>query len=221
MNRLGATAVRKVALWGAVVILVAGILVGLYDWNQQRARQAAAFAASARLMGLTQVNDQPAPDMNLIDQNGNHVSLSSFRGKVVVLEFMDPVCTDICPIVSAELIQANQLLGSRSRGVVFVAVNVNQYHESVADVKKFTDEHGLGKLNNWYFLTGSTNQLQKVWKDYSIYVKPNPTGDVEHSSIMYFIDRNGNQRALANPDNNQSQVRQWAKGIAAVALQMV
>ena len=209
-------------LWGAVIfVVVVGVIVGTYAWNQQRARQVAAFAASAQLMGLTQIPNQPAPDITLVDQNGNRVSLSSFRGKIVVLEFMDPVCTDICPIISAEFVRANQLLGSRSRGVVFVAVNVNQYHESVADVKKFSNEHGLSKLNNWYFLTGSTSQLQKVWKDYNIYVKPNPTGDVQHSSFMYFIDRNGNEQALANPDNNPSQVEQWAKGIVAVTLQMV
>lgn len=42
--------------------------------------------------------DGPAPEFRLTDQNGAAVSLSDFRGKVVVLSVLDPECTDVCPI---------------------------------------------------------------------------------------------------------------------------
>ena len=48
-----------------------------------------------------------------------------YRGKVVVLEFMDPHCTDIYPIVSQEFIDAYHDLGRAAGDVVFAAVNVN------------------------------------------------------------------------------------------------
>ena len=70
---------------------------------------------------------RPAPGFTLTDQDGRVLPLSAFRGKVVVLEFMDPHCTDICPIVSAEFTNA-----------VFAAVNVNQYHHGVADVAAYS-----------------------------------------------------------------------------------
>lgn len=211
---------KKTIIWGIIAVVVIGILGYLYSWNTHRRQQAmAAFKASASLMGLTQVQKQ-APNIQLVDQNGKTVSLSDFHGKTVVLEFMDPVCTDICPVVSQEFVQADKILGNRSRQVVFIAVNVNQYHESVADVKKFSDAHGLSKLDNWYFLTGSTSQLQRIWKDYNIYVKPSPSGDVQHSSVMYFIDKNGREQALADPNNNQSKITDWANGIARVTEQL-
>ena len=34
------------------------------------------------------------------------LSLSAFRGRAVVLEFMDSRCTGICPLVSREFIDA-------------------------------------------------------------------------------------------------------------------
>jgi peroxiredoxin len=46
-------------------------------------------------MGLSPVPARPAPGFTLTDQDGRTMSLSSFRGRAVVLEFMDPHCTDI------------------------------------------------------------------------------------------------------------------------------
>src|SRR5260370_82027 len=53
----------------------------------------------ANLMQLSPVPGALAPGFTLTDQRGHTMSLASLRGKAVVLEFMDPHCTDICPIV--------------------------------------------------------------------------------------------------------------------------
>ena len=66
------------------------------------------------------------------------VPLSGWRGKVVVLEFMDPHCTDICPLVSQEFVDAYHDLGRSARNVVFAAVNVNQYFNRVPDVLAYS-----------------------------------------------------------------------------------
>ena len=69
-----------------------------------------------------------------MDQDGGALPLSRFRGQVVVLEFMDQHCTDICPLVSQEFIDTYHDLGRSGRDVVFAAVNVNQYFNRVRDV---------------------------------------------------------------------------------------
>src|SRR6266446_2553708 len=51
-----------------------------------------------------------ASDFTLTDQFGKRVSLSSFRGKVVVLSFNDPECTTICPLTTTALLHATKLL---------------------------------------------------------------------------------------------------------------
>ena len=60
----------------------------------------------ADLMALSPVANAPAPDFTLTDQNGHSLTLSHLRGRVVVMEFMDTHCTDICPIVSQEFVDA-------------------------------------------------------------------------------------------------------------------
>ncbi len=185
----------------------------------------------ANLMQLSPVPVTSAPGFTLTDQGGHTMSLAGLRGRVVVLEFMDPHCTDICPIVSQEFLDAYRDLGATAPRVVFVAVNVNRYHLQVADVAAFSDEQQLTQIRAWHFLTGSYPSLQAVWQAYQIQVDaPGPDADVIHSSQMYFIDPQGRERFLADPmvDHTASgapylpasQLASWGQGIALVARQL-
>jgi cytochrome oxidase Cu insertion factor (SCO1/SenC/PrrC family) len=185
----------------------------------------------ANQMLLTPLPRQQAPGFTLTDQAGRTIGLSALRGKVVVLEFMDPHCTDICPIVSQEFVDAYHQLGPAAGKVAFIAINVNQYHKSVADVAAFSRQEGLNTVPSWHFFTGSVSALKKVWHDYNIAVQaPNPDADIIHTSALYFIDPQGREAFLASPmvDHTKKgtaylpakQVSQWAKGIALIARNM-
>jgi hypothetical protein len=54
----------------------------------------------------------PAKEFQLTDQHGRTVSLASLRGKVVLLTFLDPVCTTDCPLIAQEFRTAGQLRSS-------------------------------------------------------------------------------------------------------------
>src|SRR5688500_3063849 len=76
-----------------------------------------------------------APDFQLTDQNSSTVRLSDFRGKVIVLTFMDSKCTDTCPLTAAHFREVySHLDQNESDQVVFLGVNVNVEASAVADV---------------------------------------------------------------------------------------
>jgi cytochrome oxidase Cu insertion factor (SCO1/SenC/PrrC family) len=186
----------------------------------------------ADLMALTPVPNLAAPGFTLTDQSGRTLSLASFKGHAVVLEFMDPHCTDICPIVSREFVEAYHDLGTAASRVVFVAVNVNAYHHAVADVAAFSREQALSGIPSWHFLTGPVASLRAVWKDYDVYVQaPSPNADIVHTSVVYFIDPTGKEQFAASPmadhtSNGTSylplaQQAAWGRGIALIARQLV
>jgi cytochrome oxidase Cu insertion factor (SCO1/SenC/PrrC family) len=214
------TSTRTLWSLGVIVVVVGGLLIGYRSYTNAAVEQKQA-ATYQQLMALNSVGGQASPDFTLTDQNGQKVTLSSLKGKTVILQFMDPVCTDICPIVSQEILDANKDLGADATNVVYVTVNVNQYHASTADVMQFSKAHALNTLPNWHFVTGSTAQLQKIWHDYGITVQPNPDGDVVHSSFLFFIDKEGKQQYIANPNNNQQKVTEWGHGIAYYANKLV
>ncbi len=185
----------------------------------------------ANLMVLSPLPADRAPGFTLTDQNGRTLSLSGLHGKVVVLQFMDPHCTDICPIVSAEFVKAYHDLGPLASKVVFAAVNVNAYHARVRDMAEYTRAQQLNTIPSWHFFTGPVPALKSVWRGYNIQVyAPNPNADVEHTSAVYFIDPQGRERYLASPevDHTKSgtaylpanQQIAWGHGIALVARQL-
>ncbi|HEY7930687.1 MAG TPA: SCO family protein [Acidimicrobiales bacterium] len=183
--------------------------------------------ATVNLMSLSPLPHRAAPDFTFTDQNGKTISLHDLRGKNVVLNFMDPHCTDICPIVSQELIDANHDLGAKAKNTVFLAINVNQYNLSTANVSAYSREHGLNTIASWHFLTGSYPALLKAWEAYGVAVlAPSPTADVQHTSVTYFINARGQEQFLAAPmvDHTakgvsylpSAQLNAWGKGIAQV-----
>jgi cytochrome oxidase Cu insertion factor (SCO1/SenC/PrrC family) len=224
------------ALVATVILLLAGVLILTIGRHRSPAIAelrttgipSSVSTALANQMLLSPVPPKRAPGFTLVDQNGRSISLSSFRGRVVVLEFMDPHCTDFCPIVSEEFLKADRDLGAEASQVVFVAVNVNQYHAGVADMMAFSKEEGLTGLPSWHFLTGPVPRLRKVWQDYGVEVQaPSPNADIIHTSIVYFIDKKGVERYIGSPMDDHTakgtaylpanQLEAWGQGIALVA----
>ena len=143
----------------------------------------------------------PAKGFALTDQHGQPVSLASLRGKVVLLTFLDPVCTTDCPLIAQEFRAAGQLLGPASRKVELVAVVANPVYHQVTDTQAFDRAEQLNQVPNWLYLTGSVPQLQQVWKDYGISAEILPAGSmIGHQDIAYVIDQAGQVRAELDTD---------------------
>lgn len=177
-----------------VVIVAAAAVVIAVRWHQRESfagQRPSGIPASVPtwtidLMGLSPAPASTAPGFTLTDQDGRALPLSGFRGKVVMLEFMDPHCTDICPLVSQEFVDAYHDLGSSARNVVFVAVNVNQYFNQVQAVLAYSREHQLTSIPDWHFFTGPVTALRAVWREYDVEVEaPSPAADIVHTSIVY------------------------------------
>lgn len=60
-----------------------------------------------------------APDLTLTNQFGQKISLSAFRGKVIILAFTDSECTTVCPLTTESMLAAMQLLGEARPAVRF------------------------------------------------------------------------------------------------------
>jgi cytochrome oxidase Cu insertion factor (SCO1/SenC/PrrC family) len=141
----------------------------------------------------------PAKGFQLTDQHGRAVSLASMRGKVVLLTFLDPMCTSDCPLIAQEFRAADQLLGAAGHRVEMVAVVANPVYYQLADVRAFDRQEYLDQLPNWLYLTGSLPRLQQVWKDYGIAASILPAGSmIGHSDVAYVIDRSGHVRQELN-----------------------
>jgi len=151
--------------------------------------------------GDSSAMDIPAYPFQLTDQSGQPVSLASLHGKVVVMTFLDPVCTTDCPVIGAELKETGVLLGAADKDVELVAIVANPIYRSAEFTQAFDREEGLAAVPNWLFLTGSVSELDQVWKHYGVAVLDLPAGAmVDHSDVAMIIDRTGHIREVVGAD---------------------
>jgi cytochrome oxidase Cu insertion factor (SCO1/SenC/PrrC family) len=154
---------------------------------------------------------QPAPDITLVNQFGQPMSLSQFRGKVVMLSFEDSECTTVCPLTTQSMLQAKQMLGAAGDQVQLLGVDANPTATSVADVLAYSRVHGM--VNQWDFLTGSLAQLKAVWGAYHIAVQIEK-GQIDHTPALFVIDQQGREQKLYLTQMAYSSVGQSAEVLA-------
>jgi cytochrome oxidase Cu insertion factor (SCO1/SenC/PrrC family) len=187
----GAAGTRAVlATWAVAIIILGTAPMAL----AQASRTADPLIARA-IDGNAAPLDLPAPAFALTDQHGQPSSLAALRGKVVLLTFLDPVCTSDCPVIAQEFRQADQMLGAASRNVELVAIVANPLYRSVGYVQAFNRQERLTGLPNWLFLTGPLAQLQQTWKNYGVQAQILPAGGmIGHSDLAFVIDGRGHTR---------------------------
>jgi cytochrome oxidase Cu insertion factor (SCO1/SenC/PrrC family) len=198
---LGAAVTTASARSVGAVAALAIIALGAAPMAAAAANRTADPILALAIAGDSSAMNVPAPAFQLTDQNSQPVSLASLRGRVVLMTFLDPVCTSDCPIIGAEFKEAGVLLGAADKHVELVAVVANPTYRSVAFTRAFDREEGLNTVPNWLYLTGSLSQLGQVWRQYGITVENLPAGAMSaHNDLAVVIDRTGHIREELGAD---------------------
>jgi cytochrome oxidase Cu insertion factor (SCO1/SenC/PrrC family) len=192
---------------GAVLIApltVIGVLVG-------PAGASAVVADSGG--GVLSVPNRAAPQFALTDQDNKAVTSEDLRGKLTLLTFLDPVCSDDCPVIANQLAIADRELGPLSSRIEIVAIDSNPLFHHVSDVAAFTASHGLANLPNWHFLAGSQNTLQNLAASYGVAVQVPTVGMIEHGEGIYFLAQNGREEAYLDDGAGVSLTTSYAQTV--------
>ena len=174
---------HKILWWGVALIGVLAIISGYLF-----------FSVKPSFHGAVINPPMPTTEIKLADFNGTPFTLSSLRGKVVILYFGYTNCPDECPLTMAHLKLAMDMLGDKSRDVQVVMISTDPARDTAQAMKDF-----LGKFDpSFVGLVGTPDELMKVWKDYGVTVED---GGETHSYFIYMIDQGGNFRETFLPDS--------------------
>jgi cytochrome oxidase Cu insertion factor (SCO1/SenC/PrrC family) len=201
-DRFRLTALRDASFGTVAAVGALGLIIlGAAPMAAAQANRNADPILAEAIVGSTAQLNYPAKGFQLTDQHGRTVTLASLRGKVVLLTFLDPVCTSDCPLIAQEFRAAGQLLGAASRHVELVAVVNNPVYHQVADTQAFDRQEHLDQVPNWLYLTGTVPQLRQLWKAYGIAAVTLPGGSmIGHNDVAYVIDQAGHVRAELSTD---------------------
>jgi protein SCO1 len=145
---------------------------------------------------------RPAPNFNLVDQDGRGVSVAAYRGRPVIVTFIDPLCRNLCPLEAKVLNQAVSKLPERERPEI-LAVSVDVYAGANRRPNLRRDVGKWELVPQWRWAVGSAAQLAAVWRRYEVGVKVTArkvAGTtihyVTHTEAAFVVDPSGYERAL-------------------------
>jgi protein SCO1 len=182
--------------WGAALVVGIGVGVGLAVLPRSHSAGPANTSAAVQSWAP---GARPAPGFTLRDQHGKPVSLASYRGRPVIVTFIDPLCRDFCPREATILTQAAAQLGKG--GPAIVSVSVDPWGDSPANFRADAVHWRLAP--GWRWGTGSYDELARVWKSYFVGVEVAnrkiagvKVRRITHTGAAYLIDSTGHERAL-------------------------
>jgi len=168
-------------------------------------------------LGVTENRIVPASvlDIPLVDQGGQTMPLSAFRGKVVVLASFLTSCQETCPITTGAYLEMQRALDAAgvSNKVVLIEASVDPGRDVPERLAAYSGMAGT----SWPLLTASAGELEQLWKFFGIYFQPvsegNPPGidwqtgqpytyDVNHSDGFILLDRNLHERFVTGAAPN-------------------
>jgi protein SCO1/2 len=184
----------RTALLAFAVVAAAGLalLVALGGPSGPSAGSGASSGGATSLSGFDGAllpSTSPAHDFTLTDQRGRHISLAAYRGQVTVLTFLESTSTTTGPLIAQQIRGAlDELAGN----VPALAVSLDAAADTPAHVRSFLMKVSLtGRLE---YLTGTPDQLARVWRSFRIIPPGAARGNVALSAYVLLLDRRGIER---------------------------
>lgn len=149
-------------------------------------------------------------DQSLVDQAGIPTSLAAYHGKVLIVSDIMTLCQETCPVDTATLVQTARAVERAGLGsqVEFLSITVDPRRDTPARLAAYRAFFAPAP-DDWKLLTGSTAAISTLWAYLGVYYQRVPedqppatdwmtgkplTYDVNHSDLVFFIDRDGHER---------------------------
>jgi protein SCO1/2 len=124
------------------------------------------------------------PDFQLTSQAGTTFSSQDLRGKTWVADFIYTTCPGPCPLMSAKM----RRLQSSDPDLLLLSFSVDPEHDTPEVLANYAKRYNARQ--NWYFLTGARDTLQKLSREA---FKLSDLG-ITHSTRFVLVDGKGQIR---------------------------
>lgn len=135
-------------------------------------------------------------DFSLVDHDGRPFSLTSQRGRVVLIFFGYTFCPDACPTTLSKLASVYRRLGSDAKQVKTLYISVDPERDTPAVLKEDLGNFSIDAIG----LTGSKDAIDTVVRQYGAAYEIVQTPDsaakytVSHTTTLYALDTEGRLR---------------------------
>ena len=171
---------RDLILWGMLVLVVL-VLVGATLW---------------RSMDRIAVEPLPilgeVPEFALTNRDGRTIQRSSLAGRPWVADFIFTRCVAVCPRMTQQMKQVQDLLAGQS--VAFASFSVDPVHDTPEVLEEYAQRYEAA--DSWLFLTGGREEIFTLCRDgfklaVGDAVEPDAVDPIFHSNRFVLVDPRG------------------------------
>jgi len=169
----------KFKVFISVIAVILGLAVGYY------------FFRPHTFHGTVIQSPEPSYNFTLTSSSGD-VSLSDYRGKLVLIYFGYTFCPDICPATLANVGQALRDIGLQADDIQVIMVSLDPERDTPEKLSEYVDQFHPSIIG----ITGSKEKLDEVASLYGIFYQKtegsNATGYLlDHTATLLVLDREG------------------------------
>ena len=147
-----------------------------------------------------------APDISFVDQFGHERQLASLRGRHVLLHVFYGSCLTICPIVIEELREVYSDLSAAQRSkLVIMSISVDSLRDTTERLLDLWREEGA--FAGWIMAQPADNSIDRVTKEFGIWVFTKSDGTINHSADLFLIDPAGRIVRVISPQSDNDRLR--------------
>ena len=162
-----------------ISVVVAGLAAGVY------------FFRPHTFHGTVIQSPDPSYNFTLTSADGD-VSLSDYRGKLVLIYFGYTFCPDICPATLANVGQSLRELGAKADDVQLIMVSLDPERDTPEKLAEYVSHFHPSFVG----VTGTQDELDKIASLYGIFYEKTAGTDntgylINHTATLLVIDREG------------------------------
>ncbi|MBS1819147.1 MAG: SCO family protein [Acidobacteria bacterium] len=156
----------------------------------------------------------PVPDFSLVDQKRRPTSLSQFRGKVVVANFIYTTCAlpNFCLRLANNFgVLQKRFAAQMGKDLVLLTITFDPTHDTPEVMAQYASQWSAN-ADTWRFLTGPATDVERACRLFGVHAFATE-GLMDHSLHTAIIGRDG--RLVANIEGNQFTATQLGDVVAA------
>ena len=143
------------------------------------------------ILTLQDANAKDASDI-FINLKGEKVTIADFKGKAVLMNFIQVHCARKgCNNLSLQLLRTQLLLKNRmGKDLVLISVTIEPDSDTPEVMKEYAKKYSYDP-NGWSFLSGSKEATGKIMKQYGVEWVTLKDGSPSHKTVTVLLNREG------------------------------
>jgi len=156
------------------------------------ANAAIAIGTDTQVPARERIRQRYFPNVTLRTQDNKQVHFYDdlIKGKIVMINFFYAKCEGVCPLITANLVKVQRLLGERvGRDIFMNSISLKPEEDTPAMLKGYEEMHRIGR--GWKLLTGKPDDIELLRRSLG-FTNPNPVIDKDKSQHIGNV-RYGNE----------------------------